>query len=264
MTYSSAHLRARRDDATRRRLAAAQRRKIDRLLDRCGSARAPACSRSAAGGASSPSAPPDAGADVAHDHAVAASSATSPARRVGRRPRWQIVSTCASPTTASVDGTLRRHRQRRDDRGGRRRVLGRRTSDSIDALLAPGGSAGIQTITKPHHRMLAERKTRTAGSTSTSSPAARSRRSRRSTTVLESSTRLRIVERIALRTRLRRHPGDLAAALRRRAVRDVDDLGFDDVFRADVALLPGVQRGRVPHRHDRRRAARPATATIDA
>ncbi len=99
----------------------------------------------------------------------------------------------------------------------------------IDRLLAPGGRAGIQTITKPHRRMLAERKTYSwinkyvfPGGVIPSIEAIAD--------VLASSTELRIVERHAFG----RSYADTLAIWRQRFddnAKAVTDLGFDDVFR---------------------------------
>ena len=99
----------------------------------------------------------------------------------------------------------------------------------IDRLLVPGGRAGIQTITKPHRRMLAERKTYSwinkyvfPGGVIPSIEAIDD--------VLRSSTRLRIVDRHAFG----RSYADTLAIWRQRfddSAESVTDLGFDDVFR---------------------------------
>ena len=64
-------------------------------------------------------------------------------------------------TTGQVEGGVRRHRVRRDGRGGRPGATGRTTSAALDRLLAPGGRIGLQSITMPHGRMLATRDTQT-------------------------------------------------------------------------------------------------------
>ena len=62
---------------------------------------------------------------------------------------------------------LRRHRQRRNDRGGGGTLVAHLFPD-LDRCLAPGGRVGLQAITMAHDRLLATRR-RGRGSTSTSS-----------------------------------------------------------------------------------------------
>ncbi len=141
-------------------LADAQRRKIDRLLDSAGGRhRAPGCSRSAPAGASSRS-----GRRAAARRSPALTISTEQAELARER-------IAAAGLTDRVDvllqdyreaqGTLRRRRQRRDDRGGRRQPLGRVLRAPSTGVLAPGGRVGLQAILQDDYTVLATRDTYT-------------------------------------------------------------------------------------------------------
>ena len=137
-------------------------------------------------------------------------------------------STCASSTTATYDGTF--------DAIVSVEMIEAVGAEywadyfgQLDTLLAPGGLVGIQAITKPHHRMVEERRTYSwinkyifPGGLVPSIEAIES-------TVGE-TTRLRVVDRIAFGQSY----ADTLAIWRQRfddRASDVAALGFDDVFR---------------------------------
>ena len=174
------------------------------------------------------------------------------AGRGGRGGRAGSTSSCA--TTATVDGPLRRGRQRRDDRGRRRPSTGRRTSRTLDRAAGARRPGRLQAITIAHDRMLATRDTYTwihkymfpggaapvgAGDRATSSPTHHA---------CASSDRRRFG------AALRRDAARVAGALRRATPTEVDALGFDAHLPPDVGLLPRLLRGRVRLRLPRRRA----------
>ena len=139
--------------ATRSTRAAAQDRPAARRHRR--RARHAACSRSAPAGVRWRSAPRSA-------------APPSPRSRCPRsRPRRAASGSTRAGVAGRVDvqlrdyrdveGTLRRGRERRDDRGGRRASTGRRTSARSTGALAPGGKVGVQAILLEHDRMLATR-----------------------------------------------------------------------------------------------------------
>ena len=134
-------------------LADAQQRKIDRCSTPPASGRAAGCSRSAPAGATLAVRAARRGATVttltlseeqavvARQRADAAGVAGPGRRAAARLPRRR--------------GQYDADRQRGDDRGGRRASTGRRTSATLDRLLAPGGRVGLQAILLEHERMLA-------------------------------------------------------------------------------------------------------------
>ena len=177
-----------------------------------GSGPAAGCSRSAPAGANWPSAPRRRGATCARSPCPREQRALA-ARRVAAAGLSDRVSVDLRDYR-DVDGRFDADLLGRDDRGGRRAVLGRPTSPPLDR--APGARAAGSGCRPSRCRTTGcwPPATPTPGSTSTSSPAACSRRSPRSS---DSLTRDHAADHRArgLRRALRRDAADLAGAVRR-------------------------------------------------
>ena len=213
MTYSSALFEP-GEARTATSLAAAQRRKIDRLLDQCQVGRGTRLLEIGTGWGELAIRAGRRGADVLT--ITLSQRAARPRPIAGRRlPGSPTASTCASTTTARYDGTFDAVVSVEMIEAVGAELLAdvlshdRRRARSRRASGHPGDHQAAPAAARRTHR-------RTAGSTSTSSPAARSPRSRRSRRCFAPNTALRIVATPGLRPRLRRHAGDLAATVQRR------------------------------------------------
>ena len=215
MTYSSALFETAADGtpvAADRLLGQAQRRKIDRLLDQAGVGPAAGCSRSAPAGASWRSRPASA-VPIVRTVTISARQRELAARRVAEAGLADRVSV-ELRDYRDVDGQY-------DAICSVEMIeaVGERYWDTyfaqLDRLLAPGGRVALQTITMPHDRMLASRRTYTwiqkyifPGGLIPSVTAIENSLGRR--------TRLRVDRAVRLRRALREDAADLAGPVQRR------------------------------------------------
>ena len=243
-------------------LEAAQGRKIERLLDQAGVGAGTRVLEIGTGWGELAIRAARRGATVALGHPVQRAAGAGRRADRGRRLR-RPRSTSSSWTTAQVTGRATTPCVSVEMIEAVGHEYWPTYFETIDRVLAPGGKVAIQAITMPHDRMLATRSTPTRGSTSTSSPAA-------------SCPRCEAIERDHPRAhRAAGHrPAVVRPALRRDAAavgrarswprRDrVRALGFDEIVRADVALLPGVLARRLRLGLPRRQPDRPQPKAAD-
>ena len=233
--------------------AEAQGRKIERLLDRTRRRRGhPAAGdRHRLGRARHPRRPPRRAGPLGHAVLGAAGAwpgvGSPPAglRRPGERRALRLP---RDPGPATYDAV----RLGGDDRGGRPRVLAGVLPDPGPGARArrPGRAAGDHDAARPDARHPPHA---TPGSTSTSSPAASSRRSRRSSEVTRAHTTLRVTERLSFGSHyaetLRRWDATFHAGRGR-----VRALGFDETFQRMWHFYLEYSRGRLRLRLPRRRS----------
>ena len=137
--------------------AAAQRRKIDRLLDAAGVGRGPTCSRSAPGGrAGGPGGA--ARRSGPHDHLVGGATGAGARAGRGRRvtDRVDVELVDYREVTGTYDAVVSCEMIEAVGYEFMASYVG-----TIDARLRPGGRAAVQAITMPHDRMMASRHTHT-------------------------------------------------------------------------------------------------------